>query len=835
MQTRRRFVEQNEFSGGVPVRAAFREKLHELQPLRLAAGERVERLPEREVAQPDVFERAELRGDRARRSEEATRLGHRHGENFRDVFPVEAEFQHFPAEAFPFADRARHVHLGKELHLDGFPARAAAVRAAPVAAVEREMRRRQPESRRLFRSREQPPHVFPHARVKRRVRARRLRDGGLVDEHDLAERLVALEDERRELEIVFGGNAGFFRREMRQHVVHQRRFSRTGNAADADERAHRELRREAAQVVRRHAAQTDFRRGGEIETPPGGFFGNARAAQPRARRGFRAAANAGGNARVDEPPALRARPRSDFDQPIRRAHDGFVVLDDDDGVPAVDEPAQNRGHFSEVARVQPDAGFVEDEKRVGERGAEAGREVHALRFPARKRAGLAVERQVTQPDFPQKRKAVQRFGERGFLRRGNAAAATLRRERLGKQREKLVRRFREQRRQRVPAPFPAQRFLAETRAAAFRTFHVGAEARKKNAHVHFVGRAFQPREKAPHAVPAARPVFVRPVLVAREHELALRLGKRVPRHVRRDFHAAAGAQQVALRLAVNFAGKRSEDALGERLRLVGNDFSPVELDHAPEAAAARTRADGRVEGEQRRRRLSEAAARRRGNQPVRVDAALGEGPVAVFPEEKDDPAAEPHRRRRGFEEAGTLRIGNFDTVGGDENFPRVRGNVLFGAFPRLAPDRRRRMRAQRRSRRGIDQFRAVREPDFHPVAKLRHRPDRRTRRLHGIALANRDGGAHVLDGVDVRLRQQLEELPRVGRKRLDVAALPFGVQRFEDERRFPGAAQPGDDDELSDGNVDVDSFEIVLAHSAQADGFRLRLFHAFLLFGNNLF
>ena len=42
--------------------------------------------------------------------------------------------------------------------------------------------------------------------------------------------------------------------------------------------------------------------------------------------------------------------------------------------------------------------------------------------------------------------------------------------------------------------------------------------------------------------------------------------------------------------------------------------------------------------------------------------------------------------------------------------------------------------------------------------------------------------------VDVGLLHPLEELPRVGRQRLDVAALPLGVDRVEGERRLARAA-----------------------------------------------
>ena len=75
-------------------------------------------------------------------------------------------------------------------------------------------------------------------------------------------------------------------------------------------------------------------------------------------------------------------------------------------------------------------------------------------------------------------------------------------------------------------------------------------------------------------------------------------------------------------------------------------------------------------------------------------------------------------------------------------------------------------------------------------------------------------GREPLDRVDVRLLHQAEELPRIGRERLDVAALPFGVDRVEGERRLPRARQAGDDRQLVARDRDADVPEIVLAGTA---------------------
>ena len=68
--------------------------------------------------------------------------------------------------------------------------------------------------------------------------------------------------------------------------------------------------------------------------------------------------------------------------------------------------------------------------------------------------------------------------------------------------------------------------------------------------------------------------------------------------------------------------------------------------------------------------------------------------------------------------------------------------------------------------------------------------------------------------VDVGLLHHLEELARIGAERLDVAALPLGVDGVEGERGFARAAEAGDHRQGLARDVDVDILEIVLARAA---------------------
>ena len=79
------------------------------------------------------------------------------------------------------------------------------------------------------------------------------------------------------------------------------------------------------------------------------------------------------------------------------------------------------------------------------------------------------------------------------------------------------------------------------------------------------------------------------------------------------------------------------------------------------------------------------------------------------------------------------------------------------------------------------------------VVDLGDRPDRRPRVARRGLLVDRDRRRQALDRVDVRLVHLTEELARVRRQRLDVAALPLGVDRVERERRFARPRETGDD------------------------------------------
>ena len=89
--------------------------------------------------------------------------------------------------------------------------------------------------------------------------------------------------------------------------------------------------------------------------------------------------------------------------------------------------------------------------------------------------------------------------------------------------------------------------------------------------------------------------------------------------------------------------------------------------------------------------------------------------------------------------------------------------------------------------------------------------------MRGRLLLDRDRRRQALDVVDVGLLHHAQELARVGRQRLDVAALAFGVDGVERERGFAGTGQAGDHDQLVARQVEIDVLQVVRPRAADAD------------------
>jgi hypothetical protein len=149
-----------------------------------------------------------------------------------------------------------------------------------------------------------------------------------------------------------------------------------------------------------------------------------------------------------------------------------------------------------VARVESDAGFVENEESSRKAGAEASGEVDALEFSAREGPGGAVEGKVAEADALKEAKAMAdivewslsgRVGGFDFLKEGAEFGQG--------ERVKLGHGF--------SGDPPVGSFGAVSLAGAGRASAVGSITGQKDADVHLVGFSFKPSKKPANTIPVS--------------------------------------------------------------------------------------------------------------------------------------------------------------------------------------------------------------------------------------------------------------------------------------------------------------------------------------------
>ena len=111
----------------------------------------------------------------------------------------------------------------------------------------------------------------------------------------------------------------------------------------------------------------------------------------------------------------------------------------------------------------------------------------------------------------------------------------------------------------------------------------------------------------------------------------------------------------------------------------------------------------------------------------------------------------------------------------------------------------------------------AREQEAQVVADLGHRADGGAGVAHAVALLDGDRRRHAGDAVDVGPLHALEELPRVGRHRLDVAPLPFRIQRVEREARLARPGDAGHHGQRRARNLDPHVAQVVRARAVDVD------------------
>ena len=82
---------------------------------------------------------------------------------------------------------------------------------------------------------------------------------------------------------------------------------------------------------------------------------------------------------------------------------------------------------------------------------------------------------------------------------------------------------------------------------------------------------------------------------------------------------------------------------------------------------------------------------------------------------------------------------------------------------------------------------------------------------HAVALFDRDRGGEIGNMIDLRPRESLEELTRVGGERTHVSTLALGIERIEGQGRLARPRRSGNDRQGAEGNRTIDAPQIVRA------------------------
>ena len=546
----------------------------------------------------------------------------------------------------------------------------------------------------------------------------------------------------------------------------------------------------------------------------------------------------------DHAAAVLAGARPHVDDVVGGAHRLLVVLDDDHGVAEVAQAEQRVDEAPVVALVQADRGLVEDVEHADERRADLRGQADALRLAAGERRRGALQVEVADADVVEEAQPLGDLldhapadealglGERERPRESSSASRTLTRGELVD--VALAHRHREARR-------------LEAGAAALRADAVAHVLLDLLAHELGLGLGVAPLQVGEDAVEAGRVVAHAALVVAIAHghasaagaveeEVALLLGQVVPGRLEVDLEGLGDRRDDLLEPAERELPVRQQRPLGDRDRAVRDDQVGVDLARGPEPVARRARPVGAVEREDARLDL--------GQRDAAVDAgellAEGEGgPVGELDVDEavgelgggldgvGQPPPQPVLHHEPVDDDGDVvlvllveveALVELAHLAVDLDAREAVGAQLLEhlAVLALAAAHQRRDDAEARPRvelahlvddllhrlpgDGAPAVRAVRVADARVeqaqvVVDLGDGADGRARVARGRLLVDRDRRREALDGVDVRLVHLPEELARVRRERLDVAALALGVDGVEGERRLARAGEPGDDDE----------------------------------------
>ena len=657
-----------------------------------------------------------------------------------------------------------------------------------------------------------------------------------------------------------------------EDVVDERRLARPRHSRHAGQRAERNADVDSLQVVLARAADLDR---AARRAPARRQLDSRRPGEELAGQRLGHALDLARGALGDDPAAVLAGARPKVDQVVGGAHRLLVVLDHEHRVAEVAQPLERRDELRVVALVQPDRGLVEHVEHADQRRPDLRRQPDPLGLATRQRGGGAVHREVADADVVEE---LEAFGDLAHDQPRDVAlgVAQLDGREPG---ERGARGERAELVDRRPGDQHGERLRPQSRAVALRAWPHAHELLDLLAREFRVGLAVAALEVRDDPLKARRVGALASVAVAVAHldrfavgavkeGPPLLLAQRAPGRLEVD--------PVALRkrrghlVVVGRAARRPrrQRALPDRELRVGHHQLRIDLELRPQTGAARARALRRVEREHPRLELGHRGAALQAGELLREGERLAELAATRDDRHRDDPVGERGccldriHQALAHVRAHDESVDHHRDVMLDLLFEREllleRAKLAVKQNPRetlrsqlleqlpvlalaAAHDRR-----EHHETRALGQLEhlvgdlldrlpgdpraadvAVRHADPRPqqaqvVVDLGDGPDGRARVARGRLLVDRDRRREPLDRIDVRLVHLPEELAGVGRKRLDVAALPLGVDRVERQRRLARAREPRQHDEGVARQAQRDVLQIVLAGPCDDDLIRGR-------------
>ena len=753
---------------------------------------------------------------------------------------------------------ARHVDVRQELHLYLGETVALASLATPALDIEAEAPGLVAACSGLRHARIDLADRTEEAGVGRRVAARRPADGCLVDDDDA----IDMFDARQSLITarLILGPVQRTRESLVQAVVDERRLPRARDTRDAREHMQGNICVDMLEVVLRGARKHQMLPVGRAPRHRQRHGQLARQVLSRQRRRF-------GDDVLDaalchDVPTVLASAGSHVDDVVRTADRLLVMFHDDQRVAQITQFAQRSQEALVIPWVQADGRFVQDVQDADQLAADLRGQTQALRLSTRQRCGGARERQITQPDIQNELEplidlAQDLFTDRA-LRLGHPARQS------GKERCSLIHRHVRHLTDVETGKLDSQRLRLQPPSVAARTFPLQHEPFILLLHG-LGGRLLVPaRQKVDEPFPMILEDVIGALGVFPVD------GDAFPVAVQDDVHRSR--RQVAYFLlpivapipkrlddkilAERGSGKKPGDLNGSfhQRPVAVDDHVHIRFKLKTEARAGRAGAIRRVEREQPRLDFLDTVAADRAGECAGEKVQLASSKVQKFenvisflqrqldgieepralPRIDDDPVDDELdrmfavlvHRRNGVVHAvlGTVDAVALEPLAVDVldelailalaslDDRREEGDAAATVFSQdMLHDLLWRLLRNGDVVHGAAGNACARKQQTQVIVDLGQCPDGGARVLACRLLVDRDGGRQPFDEVDVWFLHEPDELAGICRQRLDVAALPLGVECVKRER---GLARTGDacnHDKLVAWQAYADVFQVVNA------------------------